>query len=271
MTDIFVKQLDGCTYYPGGNNCTCATHAMWLFRASGGKISTSSCAVRKMTNDRSGGTNLGQMEQISLQYGIDDGRVYRPASWTTLQSLLLSGRYGAHIQLHYSVIAPTRYDCFDNGFFGNHDVYCSGPGTQSGTLRIGDPGADGRRAGIPSGYQDIPIALIRYAAARLNVATTGYKPLGTGLVYTYVTPPDPSTASPHYRATVTTATKLWNDSTHKWVYSSSPIPVNTVLEVRSAQYTKGDTDCYPVTSGSCSKLYAGYYVPVKNVKLGNRC
>ena len=44
VAELFVKQLDGCSYPvnhttpSGGFNCTCATEAMWLYRASGGKI-----------------------------------------------------------------------------------------------------------------------------------------------------------------------------------------------------------------------------------------
>jgi hypothetical protein len=76
------------------------------------------------------------------------------------------------------------------------------------------------------------------------------------------------TASPHMAATVTTATSLWNPSTKRWVFNgSNQIRVGTKLEVRTAQYKFDGVSCYPVTEGTWSKLYAGYFVPVKNVRL----
>lgn len=273
MVDKFTKQLDGCTYKSGGFNCTCACHAMWLYRASQGKINITACQCRTKTGDRSGGTNLRQMEQISLSYGISTGRVYQPAKFDTLLSLLRTGRYGAHINIHYSSIKGTKYDCFSGGFSGNHDWYCSGMGTIAGTLRIADPGADGRRPGIPNGYQNIPISVVKTAAGRLNLATSGYRALGFGLVYAYVTPPDPATAANHHKARVSKQTQLWNDSSKKWVWIQ---PVGTVLEVRGAGYPKGGVNCYPVTDGPCAAAAntsdrAGYYVPVSNVKLEGPC
>lgn len=273
MADIFVKQLDGCTYKPGGFNCTCACHAMWLYRASGGKIKLTACQCRQKTGDKSGGTNLRQMEQISIAYGITTGRVYTPSKFDTLVDLLKTGRYGTHIQIHYSVIEPTRYDCFSGGFTGNHDYYCSGMGATPGTLRIADPGADGRRAGIPSGYQDIPINTVKAAAGKLNLATSGYRALGYGLVYAYVTPPTASAAANHHKGRVVNQTKLWNDKSKQWVWIQA---VGTLLEIRGAGYPKGGVNCYPVTNGPCSAAAgtsdrAGYYVPVSAIRLEGPC
>jgi len=268
MVDIFVKQLDGCSYVSGGLNCTCACHAMWLYRASQGKIKLSACAVRAKTGDRSGGTHLGQMEAISKSYGITAGRVYRPISTASAKSLILTGRYGTHWQGSYSVFADTPYDCFRGRFRGNHDWYVSGPGTKAGTYRVADPGADGRASGIPSGYQDIPISLMEAAAARLDL---GGRMLGSGLVYAYFTPPDPVPTAPHYASTVTRATALWNDATQRWTFNgTAAIKVGTKLEVRAKQFPKGGVATYPVTCGTYACNYPGYYVPVKNVKLGGR-
>ena len=266
VVDIFVRQLDGCTYVYGGLNCTCAVHAMWMFRASQGRVNVTACSVRRETGDKSGGTHLGQMEPISRAHGITGGVVYRPIAATTLVDLLETGRYGAHVQGSYSAFAGTQYDCFP-GFRGNHDWYVSGPSTGS-TWRVGDPGADGRRAGIPKGYQDIPIALMLRAAALLDV---GGRTLGTGKVYAYITPPDPAKPSDHYGALTTRGTPLWNDSTQRWVYNgTNNIPKGTKLELRGKQFPKGGTATYPVTCGSYACNYPGYYVPVANVKLGGK-
>lgn len=76
----------------------------------------------------------------------------------------------------------------------------------------------------------------------------------------------PPAASPHYRATVTRATSLWNPETKKWVYNGpNQIKVGTALIVRSARYSLGGKSTYPVVSP-----YAGYYVPHENVRLGAR-
>jgi len=266
MVDIFVKQLDGCTFVDGGLNCTCAAEAMWLFRASRGSIRLTACRVRQDTGDRQGGTHLGQMEQVSIAHGITTGRVFRPATFSMLETLMATGRYGAHVNISYRLISGTKYDCFSGRFKGNHDYYVSGMGSTSGTWRVGDPGADGRRAGIPRSYQDIPISLIRAAAADLDL---GGRRLGTGLVYTYITPPDPVPPVKHFASSVIHATSLWNDATQRWVYNGpNAIKIGTKLEVRGKQYPKGGVATYPVTCGAFACNYPGYYVPVKNVKLG---
>lgn len=262
-----MKQLDGCTYVSGGLNCTCAVHAMWMFRSSQGRVNMTSCAVRRETGDKSGGTHLGQMEPISRAHGITGGKVYRPIAATTLTSLLETGRYGAHVQGSYRAISRTPYDCFQGSFNGNHDWYVSGPSTGS-TWRTADPGADGRRQGIPQGYQDIPIALLIKAAGMLDI---GGRQLGQGRVYAYITPPDPLPPVAHYAGVVTRPTPLWNDQTKRWVYNgANNIPKGTKLELRGKQYPKGGTATYPVTCGSYACNYPGYYVPVANASIGGK-
>lgn len=263
--ELFVKQLDGCTYCSGGLNCTAASEAMWLFRASQGKITTSSCHVRALTGDTSGGTHLGQMEDVSLHYGISNGKVYRPIGWDVLVSLIATKRYGTHLNISYQRLAGSAYDCFGGRFRGNHDVYVSGP-AKTGFWRVGDPGADGRRAGIPSGFQDIPIALLKAAAGDLDL---GGHPLGSGKAYAYITPPDPVVLSPKYAARVIHPTSLWNPGTKRWVYSGpNAIPIGTTLTCRSATYTFKGVPCYPIDPSS--PHYPGYYIPKANVKLGAR-
>lgn len=263
--EIFVKQLDGCTYKAGGFNCTTAAHAMWLYRASQGKIKTTSCAIRTKTGDKSGGTNLSQMEQISIALGITNGRVYRPTQWSTLTSIIGTKRYGSHLSISYRRLSGTKYDCFSGNFKGNHALYISGPGSVAGTWRVGDPGADDRRSGIPNGYQNIPISLLKSAAGDLDL---GGRKLGFGLAYAYATPPDPATSAPMYKATVSVATPLWNNGSQKWVYTTDPIDVGTPLIIRAAKYSKGGKDCYPIDASSPN--YPNYFIPMNTVKLGVR-
>jgi hypothetical protein len=69
-------------------------------------------------------------------------------------------------------------------------------------------------------------------------------------------------ASPHYKATVTKVTQLWNDQTRQWVYK---LAIGTVLEVRGASYSKGGVACYPVVGPA--PYQPSYYVPQANVRL----
>lgn len=73
------------------------------------------------------------------------------------------------------------------------------------------------------------------------------------------------TPAPHFAATVTTPTNLWNDKYHRWVYNgTNRVKVGTRLVIRGAQYAKDGVKCYPIVG----PLYAGYYVPVAHVKVG---
>ncbi len=269
VAEVFVKQLDGCKYCSGGLNCTAASGAMAAFRGSAGRVVLSACQVRAETGDKQGGTNLSQIDAVLRHHGVV-GRIYRPIAAATFVALMETGRYGAIIQISYRAIAGTAYDCFGGKFRGNHAEYISAPGPGE-TWRVGDPGADGRRAGIPRGYQNIPISLMLRAAAQLDI---GGRALGTGLVYAYLTPADVVTVpTPHRGSVVTVATSLWNDQTKRWVFNGpNALKVGTALEIRARQFPKGGQACYPVTSGSYSEQhgtskYAGYYVPVTHVRI----
>lgn len=207
--DRFVKQLDGCTYCSGGLNCTCACHAMWLYRASGGKIKLSACSVRRATGDRVEGTNLDQMREIAASHGIA-GRLWKPGDFSELRRLVLTGRYAAHVNIGYNVLANTDWDCFGGGFRGAHDLFVRG-GTAN-DANIGDPGADGRRPTIPNGWQEIPWDLLERAASALPLNENGKtlaKEYGSGKVFTLITPPDPVTVSTRWAVTITSYTPLY--------------------------------------------------------------
>lgn len=264
MVDTFVTQFDGCNYLvdgkpSGGKNCTMACEAMYLYRASAGKIVLTSCQCRMRSGDRYGGTHLGQAEEISKDFGITTGKVYRPLGASVALDLLATGRYGCIWQGSNAPFIGTPYDASNGRFSGNHAWYVSGPGSTPKTLRVADPQRLAR-------YQDIPIDLMLRAAARLDL---GDGLLGTGKVYCYFTPPDPIPPVAHYKATVSTATSLWNDATGRWVYNgANAIKAGTRLEVRRKQFPKGGVATYPVSCGTYACNYPGYYVPVKNVKLG---
>jgi len=264
MTDLFVKQLDGCVYVSGGYNCTAASEAMWLFRASQGKVKETSCQVRVETGDRVGGLTLEQAQAVSTKHGITGGRLYKPTDFSILKTLILTGRYGAIVQIGYRAIAGTAFDCFSGNFVGGHAVFVKGG--NSSYAFVGDPGADGRRAGIPTGWQSYPWSLLQKAAGMLPLGDgrTLTQAAGLGKVYAYMTPADAISVAPTYKATVTVeGTRLWNDATKRWVYR---LAKGTVLTVRGAKYTKGGTSCYPVTGPA--PYQPSYFVPRSNVRLG---
>ena len=192
VAEIFVKQLDGCAFHSGGENCTAASEAMWLYRASQGGIKMTSCQVRTETNDDINGLRLEQVEAVSIHHGITGGKLYKPTAFATVEKLVQTGRYGSIIQIDYSPIANTKYDCFEGNFRDGHAGYVS-MGTST-TARWGDPGADGRRPGIPKGYQDIPWTILQRAAGLLVIDANGEtmnQRYGPGHVFAYVTPADP--------------------------------------------------------------------------------
>jgi hypothetical protein len=221
MIERFVPQLDGCNLCGnpnmGGLNCTCASMAMWLYRASQGKIVTTSCHVRDLTNDCQDGTNLDQMTKVADHYGIKGYTLYKATTTAHLQRLLQTGRYGAIIDIDYSPLACTVHDCFRCQFFGNHAVF--GSSGSANYLRYGDPGADnrdGKAGGIPDGYQNIAWATIWRAAGMLDLGT---HTLGQGSVYALLTPVDPPTATVECEVVISGPTALYATPTGNYVRS----------------------------------------------------
>lgn len=203
--ELFVKQLDGCTYCSGGLNCNCACHASWLYRASGGRIRRTACSVRTQTGDRSGGTNLRQMQTVATQAGLP-GVLWQPGRFSKLRELVLTGRYGADLSIGYRGLANTSHDCFDGGFTGAHGLYLS-TGTAD-DARYADPGADGRRPSIPSGFQNIDWAWLERLAGSLPLVAGGptlAQEYGSGYVYALLTPADPVTTAQRWRVTISGA------------------------------------------------------------------
>jgi hypothetical protein len=176
--------------YPDGKlmnglNCTCAVEAMWLYRASQGRLNVGACHVRDLTNDCSGGTDLQQMKAVSVHYGFS-GTLYQPVAFDTVASLVATGRYGAHLQISYRAFVGTPFDREATRFQGNHDIFGSTRGKTSGTTRIGDP--------LATGFADIPNSLLKTAAGLLDIGggVTLNTEAGYGKCYAYLTPADPA-------------------------------------------------------------------------------
>lgn len=225
----FVKQLDGCTYCSGGLNCTCACHAMWMHRASQGRVSMSACGVRSETGDRTGGTTLRQMQAISMKHNIAGGTLWLPGTFDKLRDLVMTGRYGTHVNIGYNVLANTRYDCFSGNFRGAHDTFISAG--DSNNARVGDPGADGRRTGIPKGWQSMPWELLERAAGALPLSTGGptlAQEYGSGRVYAYLTPPDPIVSNQKYRVRIDGPTPIYDKPNGRRVGGVSSATYNCI-------------------------------------------
>jgi hypothetical protein len=136
--------------------------------------------------DYSGGTNLSQNAAIfNLKYGIIFSVKYKEP-WTTFRTKIKAGR-GAVLQGGYDVVRLTRYSG-SSSFYGNHAVYVNQVRYNSTYRRyeylVGDPLCDGRRSGIPKGYQWWPESLLKSFAGRLMVGS--YR-LGSGYVYAMYT------------------------------------------------------------------------------------
>lgn len=82
-----------------------------------------------------------------------------------------------------------------------------------------------------------------------------------------------SPASPHHDFKVKSATALWNDQTHKWVFNRPAVPIGTVGVCRGAGYQKGGKACYPLVSLAPNRVVPQgistglYFVPVASVQL----
>jgi hypothetical protein len=164
----FVKQGDGsrCQW----SNCNCAAHAMAAMRHREGVDPRNShgwpptpSEIRNYISPHScGGTDLGDGERALIHlYGVDLS-VRWDVPWTTFRSLIISGR-GAVVPIQYSVISPTKFDA-SPGFTGGHGIYVNERRASDGAFLVGDPLADGRRKGIPKGYQWWPASLLQRAA-----------------------------------------------------------------------------------------------------------
>lgn len=203
----FIKQLDGSAY--AGFNCTCASTAMAIVRHRRGSNPPGTAPwyptpryIRSATGDYSGGTNLDQNRRVAYnKYGVALTIKYKHP-WSYFRSYIKSGR-GAVLQGGYDVIRATKYSG-SSTFYGNHAVYVNQVRYNTTYKRyeylVGDPLCDGRRTGIPKGYQWMPESLLKSFAGRLLVGS--YR-LGIGYVYAMYTKVTESTTT-----TTTTSTTI---------------------------------------------------------------
>lgn len=162
-------------YYLGWASCTAYAGAMAASFDRQVKMLCSGEAVRRRTGDTSGGTNLAQIDAaLNSGWSVNLATYYR-LPWATFQKFIDSGM-GAILQGWYAPIADSQYDA-GRGFRGNHAVFVPP------NWAVMDPLADGR----PGAYRYVgapyPRSLLRSYAGKLNLATSGYRPLGDGLVY----------------------------------------------------------------------------------------
>jgi hypothetical protein len=127
--------------------------------------------IRNQIGGGCDGTDLFENE-LALKHLYEvDMLVRYGIPWDSFRSLIISGR-GAVVQIKYSVIAPTRFDA-SPGFYGNHAIYVNERRSSDGAFLVGDPLADGRRAGIPEGYKWWPATLLRAAAYAMPGTSIG--------------------------------------------------------------------------------------------------
>lgn len=144
--------------------------------------------------DRTGGTNLGQMNQVCQHYYGFTLDVQYGMGWDAMVAEVAKGR-GASLSVYYQPIAQSSFSGQSN-FYGNHQVFVESVNTTAGTMRVIDPLADGRAAGVYKGPGDYPMSLMKQAAGMLLInATTrvGFGKCYVGLtrVTGDVTPPPP--------------------------------------------------------------------------------
>jgi hypothetical protein len=167
-------------YSLGWLSCTSYSGAMAASYERQVKLAMTGESIRRRTGDTVGGTNLAQLDKALINGWHIDLEVYYRMSWTTFERLIDRGMDGV-LQLWYAPIADSRFDA-GRGFKGNHAVNVpSGWGVQ-------DPLADGRY-GQAYRYkgEPYPRELLRNAAGKLNVAGSGYRAVGSGLVYAAMT------------------------------------------------------------------------------------
>lgn len=143
------------------------------------KKATTGEAVRRRTGDTVGGLTLAQVDAaLNSLINVNLRVVYR-MQFDEMARLIDKGM-GASLSLWYGPIADSRFDA-GKGFRGNHQVFIP-PGWAAM-----DPLADGRPGAYRYRNEPYPRSLLKEAAGKLNLSATGYRPLGTGLVYVGLT------------------------------------------------------------------------------------
>jgi hypothetical protein len=171
----FVRQGDGSPAQ--WDNCAAATGAMDLDRDTRGGMTTTGARIRQLTGTISGGLLLSQIDAALLKgFGPRDHLDVRPKiAFVDAMNHLRLGQ-GAELYFSYRPLIGTKFDCFSGRFAGIHAAWMNELSADGTAIYWGDPGADGRRADVPRGYQWIPVSLVRQAAG-LYIGS-GYAQLG---------------------------------------------------------------------------------------------
>jgi hypothetical protein len=170
-------QLDGSTF--AGSNCNCWSAARANTDDTCGKEVHSASNVRVWAGDTVGGTNLSQVDAALNAHTSTRLDVRYRYPFASFLAKVRAGQ-GAILQGGYAPIADSRFDA-GGGFRGNHSVYVPAD------LKVMDPLADGRRAGIYKFHGEVyPTDLLERFAGHLNLEARAGQPailLGNGLVY----------------------------------------------------------------------------------------
>ncbi len=162
-------------FYLGWSSCTSYAFAMaanydrQYFVMNGQQL-------RRKTGDLSGGTTLAQNDWAAREgWGVDLDTNYR-YPWANFASRINAGQ-AAVLQGWYGPIADSRFDA-GRGFRGNHAVLVL-PG-----WIVMDSLADGRYGDAYQYHgESYPQSLLKTFGGKLNVSTSEYRALGSGLVY----------------------------------------------------------------------------------------
>lgn len=145
----------------GAISCVAYSFAYAVSDATNGRIHPTGNTIRDWTGDHLGGLELDQCDYAVFR---NTGINFQTGVYTAGQfyGMLASG-YGAVLLGGYKPIGATRFDG-SPGFIGNHAVYVP-PG-----LKVMDPLADGRRAGVYLYHGEAyPTSLINAYAAALRL------------------------------------------------------------------------------------------------------
>ena len=170
----------------GGVNCTCASAAMTVSHATGGRANPSASEVRALCRDKDGspdttaGTSLPQVADAVAKGWDVDLDVRMPMRFDAMWERLADPAYIAIAQVRYVVFHGNPVYALKRRNDINHAIVVR---RREDMIEVFDPLADGRAPRIPRAPVPIPASLLRTAAARLNFRQGGEAPLGDGLIY----------------------------------------------------------------------------------------
>lgn len=173
MTDaIPIKQLDGSTYQ--GVNCGCAVGAMQVEQATDNRARPTPAQFRSHVKNANGTQDRDAIGSSQIRdvlvgtYGLK-AELRFGIPFADLDDL---GDRGFSLAIDYSPLVGTKHDCFRGKFGGDHFLFVPRR-NPDGTWKVADPGADGRYAGCPTGYQSMSNALVQKAAGMHAVTING--------------------------------------------------------------------------------------------------